>query len=183
MWIKKFFLGLIVLLAGNLAFAQGTTANMEPAKPELGKPAPVFSAQQLDEKILNIEDWLKKKDKLILIAFWAGWCEPCQKEIPYLQKVYKEYHKKGLEIVCVNVDEPTETIKIYIKKMEMPGYPVSDLSRQISTLYDVSAIPSLFLIDPNGVLVSKGEELVGPKLEKTIAKHIKSLPKYEDLSR
>lgn len=183
MWIKKIFFLVSVLMTGSFVFAEGNTISNEPDKLEVGKPAPVFIAQQIDEKFLHIEELLKKKDKLILINFWAGWCQPSQKEIPYLQKVFKEYHKKGLELICVNVDEPTDVVKINARTLNIPGYQICDLNRQISTLYKVNAIPSLFLLDPNGILISEGEELVGPKLEKTVARQIKNLPKKENSSQ
>lgn len=180
---KRFFLCASILLTVILVSAKEQGVTEKPVKPEVGKTAPDILGRLLDKKLLKLEELLKKKDKLILVDFWATWCPPCRAEIPHLQKAYKEYHEKGLVIISINVDEPSETIEAFIKKTEMPWYHIRDIDSKLSALYKVEAIPSPFLIDPNGILVAMGEDLRGPKLEKTLARQIKNLPKKEEISQ
>lgn len=179
--IKKCSLILIVLFAAaTMGMAAETSAAKVPSKPEIGKPAPVFSGRLLDKKLLKLEDLLKKKNKIILVDFWATWCPPCRGEIPHLQELYKEYHKKGLVIVSVNVNEDAETIESFIQKTEMPWNHLRDIGGKISALYEVNSIPAPFLIDQNGILVAMELDLRGPNLKKTVEKFIKNLPPQED---
>ncbi len=178
--IKKWsmvFMGLFV--AAMMSVAAETSAVKAPSKPEIGQPAPLFSGRLLDKKLLKMEDLLKKKNKIILVDFWATWCPPCRGEIPHLQELYKEFHKKGLEIISVNVNEDSETIESFIKKTEMPWNHIRDIGGKISALYEVNSIPAPFLIDQNGIVVAMELDLRGPNLKKTVEKFIKNLPPQE----
>ncbi|MBN2328280.1 MAG: TlpA family protein disulfide reductase [Candidatus Omnitrophica bacterium] len=179
MYRRLLFAGVGAAIIGIMLLTYETAASEKPIKPEVGKTAPQFEGRLLDKKLFKLEDLLEKKDKLVLVDFWATWCPPCRAEIPHLQEVYKEFQKKGLELVSVNVNEGGDVIEKFIKKTPMPWKHIRDINGKISKLYEVNAIPAPFLIDQNGVLIAMGEDLRGSRLKKTIAKHIKNLPEKE----
>ncbi|MGC9326229.1 MAG: TlpA family protein disulfide reductase [Candidatus Hinthialibacter sp.] len=176
---RLFHLSIGAAIAGIILMNYVTAASEKPHKLELGKTAPSFEGRLLDKKLLKLEDLFEKNNKVVLLDFWASWCPPCRAEIPHLQEIYKEFHDEGLELVSINVNESSEVIEKFKVKTPMPWKHIRDIKGEISKLYGVNSIPSLFLIDHNGVLVAMGSDLRGERIKKTIAKHIKNLPEKE----
>lgn len=103
--------------------------------------------------------------KYVLLEFWASWCGPCRAEGPNLLKAYNRYKDSGLVILAVSLDKDAEKWKEAIVKDNLPWIHVSDLkyfSNRVAELYGVHAIPSNFLISPEGKIIAKnlrGESL------------------------
>ena len=100
-----------------------------------------------------------KKNRYVLLDFWASWCGPCMAEMPVLREAYALYHKQGFEIYGVSFDANKELWEKAIEKQEMKWINVSTLERFDNAAakdYVVESIPTNFLIDcSNGVIVAK----------------------------
>lgn len=131
----------------------------------IGKTVPNFTVVGRDGNEYTLQQLLKGK-KYVLIDFWASWCGPCRKEIPNLKKEYKAYADKGFEIISISSDKVESD---WIKALEQENFTwpnFRDVDGSISKLYGVKAIPALFFVDANGLLLAeglRGEEL-GKKL-------------------
>jgi peroxiredoxin len=68
----------------------------------VGEAAPVFSLRDIDGKQVSLGDF---KDKVVLINFWATWCQPCQVEMPHLQKMHMEFADQGFVVLSISIDE------------------------------------------------------------------------------
>ncbi|MEG1586911.1 MAG: TlpA disulfide reductase family protein [Bacteroidales bacterium] len=104
-------------------------------------------------------DSLVGHDKWVLLDFWASWCLPCDKEIPFLKEIYAEFKPKGLEIVSVSLDSDHDSWLQAIKKYKMPWLQLSDLKGwecEAALIYGIHAVPYTILIDPDGRIVAKG---------------------------
>lgn len=114
-------------------------------------------------------DLAKYRGKIVLIDFWATWCKPCVAEMPVLKSVYDKYRDKGFEVIGICLDDEsqrTEVKKILGKsglsvpqRFEGKGFD-GDYYRQ---LFGITALPTAWLIDKNGFLVSTNAR--GNKLE------------------
>ena len=134
------------------------------SKTDIGAAAADFTTNDEDGKLIKLSDFYKGK-KLVLIDFWASWCGPCRKENPNVVKAYNKFHSKGFEVLGVSLDEDKKDWKDAIKRDNLTWMQVSDLKgweSQIARLYNVTAIPTNFLIDGNGKIIAtnlRGEEL------------------------
>lgn len=107
------------------------------------------------------------KGKVVLIDFWASWCGPCRKENPNVVAMYERLKSQGFEIFSVSLDRDKAAWQNAITqdKLTWP-YHVSDLGfwqSKHAKAYNVSSIPSTFLLDREGKVVAVG--LRGPQLE------------------
>ena len=118
----------------------------------LGDMAPEFEAKQLDGSTFRLADYRGKK--AVLIDFWATWCPPCIDEIPTIKRIAETYRNQGLEVVGVSLDREEKALRDFVKREKLSYVQVfeKEKTRAISKSYGVWGIPSVFLIDKNGVI-------------------------------
>lgn len=142
---------LIVWSAGlpQRAAYTGFVADGERYAPELNALAPLFEAQTVEGQTLRLADL---RDNVVLINFWATWCEPCKAEMPELQAVYDAYKDQGLVVLGVNLDEGQADINRWVTALGLTFDIVLDERQQIAALYQLRGQPSSYLVAPNGVI-------------------------------
>lgn len=125
-----------------------------------GSQVPNFTLKGEDGKEVSLSDIYKDK-KYVLIDFWASWCNPCRKEIPNLKQLYKQYADKGFQIISISIDKKKADWEKALKEEQLSWLNFID-NNEVSLLYKVKAVPTMYLIDNQGILV--GENLRGEAL-------------------
>lgn len=116
-----------------------------------GDSALDFTAQLTDGRSFTLS---KQAGKVVLVNFWATWCGPCVKEMPDIEKLYKEYSSSGqVEIVLVNCGESTKTVQAFLSRNQYTMPMAYDTSGRISGAYGVSAIPRTVIFGKDGTVI------------------------------
>ncbi|MEN1966607.1 thiol-disulfide oxidoreductase ResA [Lentibacillus sp. N15] len=139
----------------------------------VGDKAPDFQLEQInknnDSETIHLSDL---EGKGVVLNFWATYSEPSEAEMPYMQKLYKEYQDKGIEIVGVNIDADEQVVHRFIDKYDLTFPITRDKSSKVMDLYKIVPIPSTFFINPDG----KIEEIVeGALTLEKLEQHFKQI--------
>lgn len=103
--------------------------------------------------------------KVVLVDFWATWCQPCLAELPTIQALYEKYHERGFEVLGVSLDESRQDVEGFMTERRIPWPTVfSGMGWQdpLADSYGIRMIPRLILIGRDGAVISidaKGERL------------------------
>ena len=146
----------VVAVATQAAACTGTTAEGggaagPGAKHELlNNPAPDFSADSLNGKgKIVLAQW---KGKVVVVDFWATWCEPCRKSFPKLEELRVKYASAGLEIVGVSEDDEGNGVKDFGTTHGAKFPLVWDKDNTIANKWHPPNMPSSFIVDKKGVV-------------------------------
>lgn len=138
-----------------------------------GKPVPDFSLKDISGKKIKFSEF---RGKVVLIEFWATWCEACREAIPDLIEIYEKNKNNAFEMLTISVDEgsdSSERIRDFIKEYRIP-YTVMLDGMELGKKFGVYTIPTIFLVDKNGILVRRYPGYF-PDMVSRIDKEIKGL--------
>ncbi|GAB2981236.1 TlpA disulfide reductase family protein [Mucilaginibacter puniceus] len=134
----------------------------------VGQKAPDFIIAGIDGKPVKLADY---KGKYVMLDFWASWCAPCRAENPNIVRLYSTYHPKGLNIIGVSLDTDKPSWQKAVNDDKLTWTHGSNLMRfegPTELDYRIEAIPSNFILDPEGVIIAKN--ITGTKLEDFLKK-------------
>lgn len=154
------------------AFAASASAQTKQKPKPTEKPLPNLVLNTIDGKKWSLYE---NRGKVVLLNFWATWCEPCRTETPMLVNLGKEYNERGLKIVGIALDTGgTNLIKKFITEYKV-DYPIL-LPVPGSALSRIDPVPTTILIDSEGRLAKK---YVGELSEEILRADIEKLTKAE----
>jgi thiol-disulfide isomerase/thioredoxin len=131
-----------LLLFSVLAFAQ---------EPSLGSRAANIDLPGVKGQSISLASL---EGKVVLIDFWASWCVPCRKTVPFLKKIYSKYKAKGFEIYGVSLDADEDSWKQAVKEDKLPWLQVLDTSGETAGKWNVNYIPNTYLLDKTGEIIA-----------------------------
>ena len=133
--------------------------------------AAALALLELDGRAL---DTSAMKGRVAVLDFWATWCMPCRAEMPGMETLWQNYKEQGLVIAAVSVDEGSRgRIETFSKLFDLSFPILLDPESKVSDLYKVSNMPTSFLIDRNGKIVSRivgTEEWTSPEAIQLVEK-------------
>lgn len=132
----------------------------------LGAEAPDFSVRNIYGNTVSLDSF---PQKYLLLTFTAPWCDMCQTEDLYLDKVAMKYPKDQLDILLVSLDDNPDNVRDVLKKDSIAWNLVTDSAGQAAMLidlYNVSVLPRCFLIDEDHKILMKTEN--GIEIKQTL---------------
>src|SRR5438270_7747172 len=109
------------------------------------------SGRGLDGKTVRIEDL---RGRVVLLDFWATWCEPCRESLPFYADLQRELGPQGLSIVAMSTDADDDPVRDYFKTPP-PFLVLRDPDGAVAERMGVSTMPTSFLLDRSGVTREK----------------------------
>lgn len=122
--------------------------------PTRNRHVPEVSFSLLDGRTITLQEL---RSRPVLVSFWATSCAPCVEEIPDLVHLYRELKPRGLEMVAVAMPyDPPLRVQTFARERGLP-YPIAldTTGAAIRAFGDVRAIPTAYVLDPQGVIALK----------------------------
>jgi peroxiredoxin len=127
-----------------------------------------FSLQDLDQKTFTLSDYRGKKP--VLLFFWTTWCPFCRKEIKALNDQYPQLKKEGWEVFAIDVGEPAYKVENFIQKQNLSFKVLLDKDTQVATDYNIRGVPTYFLLNKKGEVISQSNSFPGDEQKKLALK-------------
>ena len=119
-----------------------------------GQPAPEFTLHDLDGQPVSLSQF---KGQVVLLDFWASWCEPCISDLPDLRKIKEKTADWPVVFLNVSIDTDEAAWREAIDKHEIKGVHVrtDDFGSDVAKSYQVDGIPAYYLVDSQGLIVER----------------------------
>lgn len=164
-------LGLAFVACGGSS-ENGAVSAAEANHPLIGKVAPPFAKEAAVGS--STYDLAQSRGKVVVVAFWATWCEPCKKAFPKLQEIYAKYQASGVDVVGISEDDERDGIAEFAGTYGAKFPVVWDSGKKIAGKWEPKSMPATFILDKTGTVrfahlgYHDGEDV-------EIAKEVKSL--------
>jgi peroxiredoxin len=109
--------------------------------------APEFSLSDLAGKKVQLKAF---RGKLVLLNFFATWCDPCREEMPGMERLFRAHQDNGFVVLAVNLQESAKTVRPFVQQLKLSFPTVLDSEGSVSRDYGVRALPVSFLIGRDG---------------------------------
>ncbi len=141
-WI--WLLALVLLVVGCGGSGPGVSEGISE-----GNRAPDFRLEDLDGNQVSLQD---HRGQVVLINFWATWCEPCRDEIPDIEAVYQARRDEGFAVLGVNSHETRGAIEPFVGELGV-SYPILiDENGRVEKTYRPVGLPMSVLVDQDGII-------------------------------
>ncbi|MGW8269663.1 MAG: peroxiredoxin family protein [Burkholderiales bacterium] len=135
-----------VLLAA-LVLASATAAGGAELRAWQGPQPPGFALQDLEGRTHRLEDY---RGRVVLVNFWATWCEPCRAEMPSIERLRADLGDRPFSVLAINLAEPRSRIEKFLAAMPL-GFPVLlDRDTAVAKAWRARILPATYLVDRNG---------------------------------
>lgn len=136
-------------LATGALLILGLVAAATAAALDEGARAPELNARTLDGQRIRLADL---RGKVVIVDFWASWCEPCREEMPVLERLYRRYGDRGLVVIGVSVDRTERNARGFLRRTPVSFPIIHDGGHGIANRYSPPRMPSSYIIDKRGIV-------------------------------
>ena len=112
-----------------------------------GGPTPSLALPDLDGRSHSLQDY---RGKVVLVNFWATWCEPCRNEMPSMNKLRASLADRPFVVLAVNLAEPASRIRRFMEQVPLDFPVLLDRDSAVSKAWRARILPVSFVIGPDG---------------------------------
>lgn len=118
---------------------------------------------------------IEQRGHVVIVSFWATWCEPCRVDMPELNRLYQTYHAQGLDVIGISANEDSEIDQVRHFGQSM-DFPIAQQGQsQMTGFGRIWAVPLLFIVDRQGVLRVDGWAGIKAKDFPSLESQVKAL--------
>jgi peroxiredoxin len=151
--MNKFIILFSLLLVSGIVQASMSLADLPIVPVDERQDAPVFITENFHGGTAGLADY---KGKVVLLHFWATWCLPCREEMLGMEKLWQKYKDQGLIVVTIShATDSKADVETYLKALDLSFPILLDQEGEANGQYKVSRVPTSFLIDGNGKVISR----------------------------
>lgn len=170
--MKKWAVGFgIVFVLGFVAFELVSTFQQAQKREVIRTvQATDFTLPTLDDRKQTLA---QTRGKVVILNFWASWCEPCKSEMPHFQTYY-EQHSEDLEILAINYTKKDQVaqVKSFVEQYKLTFPILLDETGETSIMYGAFTLPTTIILDREGNIV---HEILGPLDEALLEEYVEPL--------
>ena len=135
-----------ILFAGAVV-AQPSKAHAGVPQPWSGGATPPLALADLSGKPVRLEAY---RGKVVLVNFWATWCEPCREEMPSISRLKAAFAGRPFEVLAVNLGESETRIRAFLEKVPMDFPVLLDRDMVVAKAWGARVLPATYLVGPDG---------------------------------
>ena len=164
----RILLGLVLVLGVSLAWVVSGTLNDHIIR--VGDTAPDFKVMTETGRTITPANF---GGKLLVLNFWASWCQPCLQEVPSLEVFSRQFASEGVVVLGVSVDKNENLYHQFLKQFPVTFQVARDPSWDIAANYGTFQLPETYIIDSSGKVVQKviaAQNWMNPEFVQSIKK-------------
>jgi thiol-disulfide isomerase/thioredoxin len=124
-----------------------TVAAAQQLKPWGGGATPALALGDLEGRLHRLEDY---RGKVVLVNFWATWCEPCREEMPSMNRLRAALAGRPFEVLAVNLAESEPRIRRFVEQVPLEFAVLMDRDSAAAKAWQARVLPMSFLVGPDG---------------------------------
>jgi cytochrome c biogenesis protein CcmG/thiol:disulfide interchange protein DsbE len=150
--VASSLLSLLPACGGGSSAASGGGASIaaDGKHPLVGAPAPDFAAASVNGK--GKAAVKASSGKVLIVDFWATWCEPCKKSFPKLEELYVKFKASGMDLIAVSEDDENGGLSDFGNTFGAKFPLVWDEGKAIAGKWQPKSMPSTFVVDKKGIV-------------------------------
>jgi cytochrome c biogenesis protein CcmG, thiol:disulfide interchange protein DsbE len=135
------------LLAGLILLGPATGAAQQVLSPWSGGPTPALKLKDLEGREHALAAY---RGKVVLVNFWATWCEPCKEEMPSIERLRRSLEGRPFAVLAVNLAEPDGRVQAFLRQVPL-GFPVlMDRDAAAAKAWKARMLPATFIVGADG---------------------------------
>ena len=157
---------------GFESYVKNLRERVESESREPKKLAANFSIKDMSGYEIKLSDW---KERVVVLNFWANYCLPCAKEIPFLNELWRETQTDEIIFLSVTKNTPLEVTRFAQRQKEMFSFSVLPNAKELTDVYDVNLVPTTIVINKKGEIVHRESGFSGniDKLKQVVLEELK----------
>ena len=128
-------------------------------KTQEGNPYTDFDIDTVEGDIVKFSDFMEE-GKYLLVDFWASWCVPCRKVLPYVKEMVKRFPEDKLNVLSIGCFDKPEPYQKAAEEEDLPWKHILDVNSTGAYLYGVKSIPHFILIAPDGIIIKRATNVL-----------------------